>query len=111
MSTRILFVCSQNKIRSKTAEEIFLGHDDVEAKSCGTETDASAPASVEILAWADVVVCMGASHKKKLRKKFWSIVDVKQVVILGIPDEYDYGDPSLAEILRRRMMAVLPELF
>ena len=36
---RILFVCSENRLRSPTAEVIFSEYDGVEAVSAGTNPD------------------------------------------------------------------------
>jgi hypothetical protein len=39
-ATRVLFVCSQNRLRSPTAERIFAGREGLEAASAGISPDA-----------------------------------------------------------------------
>ncbi|PBN41669.1 hypothetical protein SxD43FB_20505 [Sphingobium sp. D43FB] len=38
-----LFVCSQNRLRSPTAEQIFASHPGIETLSAGTNNDAETP--------------------------------------------------------------------
>ncbi|CAN5304391.1 hypothetical protein BH10PSE3_BH10PSE3_38780 [soil metagenome] len=40
---RVLFVCSQNKLRSPTAEQVFAARTDLEVDSAGTNQDAENP--------------------------------------------------------------------
>ncbi|WP_374551815.1 arsenate reductase/protein-tyrosine-phosphatase family protein [Sphingobium yanoikuyae] len=44
-----LFVCSQNKLRSPTAEQIFADHPGIETLSAGTNHDAETPLDDEVL--------------------------------------------------------------
>lgn len=48
---RVLFVCSQNRLRSPTAEQIFAARDDIEVDSAGTNVDATQPLSRELIEW------------------------------------------------------------
>ena len=97
---RLLFVCSQNLLRSPTAEKVFSNRPDLEVKSAGTDRDATVPLTAELIAWADVVVVMETAHRNRVRKKFRDAIEGKRLVVLGIPDEYDYMEPALVEILK-----------
>ena len=59
------------------------------------EEDGAAPT-----ARADVAVVMETAHRNRVRKKFRDAIEGKRLVVLGIPDEYDYMDPALVEILK-----------
>ena len=100
---RALFICSQNRLRSPTAEQIFASWPGVETDSAGLNNDATVPLSVEQLEWATIVFVMEKAHRNKLSKKFSSSLKGKRVVCLEIPDEYEYMDPVLVKILEAKV--------
>ncbi len=104
---RVLFVCSQNTLRSPTAEAVFAGIDGLEVASAGLGHDAEVPVSMELLEWADMIMVMERSHRNKLSKEFRSYLKNKRVVCLDIPDEYDYMGPVLVKILKRKVSPFL----
>jgi predicted protein tyrosine phosphatase len=97
--TRVLFVCSQNKLRSPTAEQLFLNHPGFEVASAGTDPSADNPVSPELIEWADVIFVMERAHRNRLSKSFRPHLKGKRVVCLDIPDEYEYMDPALIRLL------------
>lgn len=105
---RLLFICSQNKLRSPTAEALFAGHPGVETDSAGLNHDAEVPLSDEQLEWADVVLVMEKTHRKRLNERFSHALRGKQVVVLNIPDLYEFMDPDLVELLKARCAPYLP---
>jgi predicted protein tyrosine phosphatase len=108
MNRRLLFVCSQNKLRSRTAETVYSGHPGIEVDSAGLNHDAVIPLSPEQIDWADLILVMENSHRNKLSKKFREHLSGKRVVVLGIPDEYDYMDPALVELIKARCAQFIP---
>ena len=96
----ILFICSRNKWRSRTAEEIFksLGHDVI--KSAGTENSARVQVNASLIKWADLIFVMEEKHEKRIRQKFKEISANKEIIVLGIEDEYKFMDPELIKILK-----------
>lgn len=66
----LLFVCTKNRLRSPTCQEVFSEYDDINAIGCGTDRDAETPVSGDLIKWADVVFVMEKSHRKKVSKKF-----------------------------------------
>lgn len=106
MVKNVLFVCSQNRLRSPTAEQVFSGRDDIEVASAGTNNDAEAPLDRELVNWADIIFVMEKAHRNKLGKKFKSSIRGR-VICLDIPDDYEFMDPALVELLKRK---VLPHL-
>ena len=102
MKRRLLFVCSQNKLRSRTAETVYSDHPGIEVDSAGLKPDAVVPLSPEQIEWADLILVMEKSHRTKLSKRFRKYLSGKRIVVLGIPDEYDYMDPALVELIKSR---------
>ena len=108
MKKRILFLCSQNKLRSPTAEAIFAEHPTIEVVSAGLNNDAEVPLSEEHVRWADLILVMEKAHRNRLNHKFKKCLAGKRVAVLDIPDEYDYMDPSLITLLKARCSAYIP---
>ena len=106
---RILFVCSRNRWRSPTAEEIFASHPGVETASAGTAPDADNPLSAELVEWADLIVAMEPAHLRRIKAGFGRYLDKVRTVSLNVPDKYRYMDEKLVEILRERMRPHLPD--
>ncbi|MEM6757219.1 MAG: low molecular weight protein tyrosine phosphatase family protein [Planctomycetota bacterium] len=100
---KLLFICSQSRLRSPTAEVVFSEIDGVEAMSAGTNNDAETPVSGDLIAWADVILVMEKAHRNKVSKKFRPLLKDKRLVVLGIPDEYEYMDPELVRILKAKV--------
>ncbi|HKQ16882.1 MAG TPA: low molecular weight protein tyrosine phosphatase family protein [Steroidobacteraceae bacterium] len=96
---RVLFVCSQNRLRSPTAEAVFSNRDGFEVASAGTDPAAGTPVSPELLEWADVIFVMERAHRNRLMKKFRPHLKAKRLICLDIPDEFEYMDPALVRLL------------
>lgn len=103
-----LFVCSQNKLRSPTAEQIFSTRSDIEVSSAGTNNDAENPIDSEQIQWADVIVAMEKQHRNKLQMRFGSALKSKRIIVLDIPDEYEFMDEELVRLLKTKMLRHLP---
>lgn len=96
---KLLFICSQNKRRSLTAEKLFDGYNGHQARSAGTESNARVKVTPGTLGWADMIFCMEKKHVRRLREKYSDIVADKQMISLNISDDYEYMDRELQEIL------------
>jgi predicted protein tyrosine phosphatase len=99
----VLFVCSRNRLRSPTAEQIFAGRDDIEVSSAGLDSDAENPLTGEEVAWADVIFVMEKAHRGRLTRRFRAHLRKARVVCLDIPDEYGFMDPALIKLLEGRV--------
>jgi predicted protein tyrosine phosphatase len=108
--TKLLFVCSRNKLRSPTAEVAFSAYEGVEVFSAGTSPDAETPVSTDLIEWADVIFVMESVHRKRLNERFGALLSAKSVVVLGIPDKYKYMDPELVGILKEKVFRSLPAI-
>jgi predicted protein tyrosine phosphatase len=99
---RALFVCSQNRLRSPTAEQIFSTWPNVESASAGVHESADVPLDPELIDWADVIFFMEKVHRAKALKRFPRQLGGKRQVVLNIPDNYKFMDPSLVKILESK---------
>ncbi|MDO9451910.1 MAG: low molecular weight protein tyrosine phosphatase family protein [Stagnimonas sp.] len=104
----VLFVCSQNKLRSPTAEHVFASHPGIAVTSAGTNHDAENPLTPELVEWADLIFVMEPVHRKKLTSKFRASIRDQQIVCLGIPDEFDFMEAALVSLLQRKVQPYLP---
>lgn len=110
MKKNVLFICSQNRLRSPTAEQIFSDRPDIEVASAGLNHDAVNPLSGDLLEWADVVFVMESAHRNKLSKRFRPFVKSQRIICLDIPDEYDFMEPALIQILETKVEPFLRSL-
>jgi len=108
MQKHILFLCSQNKLRSPTAEAVFSAHPGVEVDSAGLNNDAEVPLSEEQIEWADLILVMETAHRNRLNRKFKHALAGKRIVVLNIPDNYEYMDPELVSVLKLRCAPYFP---
>lgn len=65
VNKKLLFICSENKLRSATAEVVFSKLPGIEAIGAGTNYDAETPVSGDLIEWADTIYTMENIHKKK----------------------------------------------
>ena len=99
---RILFVCSRNRLRSPTAEQLFGAWPSLETDSAGLADDAEVMLSAEQLAWADLIVVMEAAHRRRLQTRHRARLKGKRVVCLDIPDRYEFMQPELIALLLKK---------
>lgn len=96
----VLFICSKNQWRSPTAERIFKDYPDINTRSAGTSRQARHAVSSRDIAWADLIFVMEYQHKDYLKQHFRSDIFNKSLIVLDIPDEYQYMDPDLIDLLK-----------
>jgi len=104
---KVLFVCSQNRLRSPTAEHVFSKRRDIEVDSAGTNNDADNPLTSELVEWADIIFAMERRHRTKLQNRYRAELKNKRVICLDIPDEFEFMDPMLVRILEARVSRYL----
>ena len=103
----VLFVCSRNKWRSRTAETIFKGNQDHIVKSAGTENDARIKVTEKLINWAELIFVMEKRHKQRLQERFREALDHKRIIVLDIEDNCKYMDEELIETLKRSVTPYL----
>lgn len=107
MPQNILFICSVNKQRSKTAEDYFSSiYTNGNFQSAGTnikqcEREGTNPLTEEVLIWADLVFVMENKHSKFIKDTFGNNLQSK-IVVLNIQDLYKYYQSELISILAEK---------
>lgn len=91
----LLFICSRNQWRSRTAETIFRKRNDCSVKSAGTARTARIRVTGSLLKWADVVFVMERKHQQYLLSHYPGETKYLEMEVLDIPDEYRYLDEEL----------------
>lgn len=107
---RALFICSQNKLRSPTAEQVFANWPGVETDSAGLNHDAETPLSAEQVEWATIVFVMEKAHRNKLSRGYRKYLNGKRVICLDIPDDYSFMQPELIRLLTAKAGRFLPSV-
>ena len=102
MAHRVLFLCSRNRLRSPTAEQVFGRWPGLEVDSAGLADDAKVVLTNEQLDWAELIMVMEASHRRRLQARYRDHLKGKQVICLDIPDRYDFMQPELVALLLKR---------
>jgi len=97
----ILFICSRNQWRSPTGEQVFRNHAALAVRSAGTSPKAKRTVSAKDIQWADVIFVMEEKHKSRLKAQFTRLLDYKNIQVLDIPDEYQYMDSELVDIIQQ----------
>lgn len=76
--------------------------------SAGLSPDAEEPVTPELIEWADVILVMEGSHRRKLTAQFaWCLRD-KRIASLDIRDEYEFMQPELVALLQSKVQPLLP---
>jgi predicted protein tyrosine phosphatase len=91
----ILFVCSKNKWRSRTAETIFKNNPTINVKSAGTDKDARIKLTEKQLAWAHLIFVMEYKHRQIIKLNFSDNYNKDKIIVLDIADDYEYMDEEL----------------
>ena len=98
----ILVVCGRNKKRSRTAEYIFKNDNRFNIRSAGLSPKSDRKISENDLNWADLVFVMETGH----RARIWGLyrqLELPTIEVLNIPDEYEFMNDELIELLTDRI--------
>ena len=106
-SLKVLFLCDVNRLRSPTAETIFSKYPGVEAKSAGVGKEATTPVSLNLLDWADLIFVMEKRHRNIIHSKFKEVYQRKRIICLYIPDEFEFMDSHLIQLLEEKVTPYL----
>ena len=88
MRKKLLFVCTANRFRSKTAEDIFNQDLHFEVKSAGTDVFAKTQINKSLLEWADYIFVMEEIHGSIIHYKYPTGYNNKKIICLDIHDIY-----------------------
>lgn len=104
----VLFICSQNRLRSPTAEQVFADWPGIETASAGLNHGAENPVTPELLRWAELIFVMERAQRTRLSSLFGAHLRDQRIVCLDIPDIYAYMDPALIRVLKTKVPRHLP---
>ena len=103
----ILFICSRNQWRSPTAEKIYSKDTRFNVRSAGTSPRAKKTVSAKDIEWAEIIFVMEHKHKDRLKADFNRLLQYKKIIVLDIPDEYQYMDEELVQLLKESVEGYL----
>jgi predicted protein tyrosine phosphatase len=101
-SVNVLFVCSRNQWRSPTGEQVWRGQAGVHVRSAGTSHSARRRVTVADIRWADLILVMEEKHKSRIKAEFREETRFKDLHVLDVPDDYQFMDSELVELLREK---------
>lgn len=96
----LLFVCTKNKWRSPTAEKIYSDYAHLNVRSAGISRSARKQINSKDVNWADIIFVMENKHKRYIQEQFQNQMSKKKLVVLDIPDDYQYMDKALISWLQ-----------
>ena len=105
----LLFVCSQNKWRSPTAETMYRNDNRINVRSAGTSASATRQVSEKDIKWTDLILVMENKHKKRIIGEY-NYLKLPQIIVLDIPDEYQYMDRELISIIESSVEDILDNI-
>ncbi len=100
----VLFVCTANVDRSRTAEDLYEGDERYEVRSAGVAPFATVVLTRDLLLWADRVFVMNEredQHRTMIRIRFPDVD--RPIVDLDVEDRWVRGDPELVALVLRRL--------
>lgn len=103
----VLFICSRNQWRSPTAEHLWRNQPGLATRSAGTRASARHRLNGDDVRWADVILVMEDKHKAEVQAAFATLLDGKRLLVLHIPDDYQYMDAELVSLLRQSVPPLL----
>ena len=96
----ILFICSRNQWRSPTAEKVYCKNPRVNVRSAGTSPKARHTVNTKDITWAELIFVMEHKHKDRLKAQYSKLLLHKKMIVLDIPDEYQYMDEELVKLVK-----------
>lgn len=71
----------------------------IQARSAGTEPNARIRVTAGHLSWAELIFVMEKKHLRRLQDKFPEKIAEKKIICLNIPDDYEFMQPELVDLL------------
>ncbi|MDR2207282.1 MAG: hypothetical protein LBE36_14120 [Flavobacteriaceae bacterium] len=106
----ILVVCGRNKKRSRTAEYIFKNDNRFNIRSVGLSPKSNRKISENDLNWSDLVFVMESEQRAKIRKLYRHL-QLPDIEVLNILDEYEFMNEELVEILTEKINNILKMVY
>ncbi len=68
-------------------------------RSVGTSRSARRRLTIADIGWAEIICVMEEKHKSRIRSEFRNDIGNTPIHVLDIPDDYQYMEAELVEIL------------
>ena len=99
---RILVICSHNKWRSPTAEAVYRRDKRFHIKSAGLGKLSPHQVSLRDIETSNLILYMEKDHLERIKLLFPNI-ELPPTMNLDVPDQYQFMDPELIEILKEKI--------
>ena len=100
---KVLCVCSAGLLRSPTAANTLYAEYGYNTRAVGVAEDyALVPMDIVHIHWADEVVFVEQKVYDLAWSKFKDKLKDKKVVVLSIPDNFEWNDPDLVAIIKKQ---------
>ena len=102
---RALFVCSAGILRSATMAN-YYARKGWNTRAAGSEDYALVPVTANLLAWANQIYFVNRYNFMRVRDIFANTEFADKIVnavVLDIPDNFEYNEPSLIRIIEEQM--------
>lgn len=106
---KVLCVCSAGLLRSATLQNMLIKEYGYNVRNCGTELSyALIPISEALIHWADEIVFVNKSNYRSVEFDLLEQqIDMGNVFILDIPDNYGFNNPELVEICKQQYKEIV----
>lgn len=105
--SNILFVCGKARKRSPTAAAVAAESLGQPTDFAGLSADADERVTPEHLAWADTIAVMEKAQLSRLKRQMASSLKGKRLVCLDIPDDFEFMQPELVELVQARLARIV----
>lgn len=100
---RVLTVCSAGLLRSPTAANVLYEEYGFNTRACGASNEyALIPIDAVLIEWAEEIVFVERPVYDDVWSNFKDILKRKRLLVLCIPDKFEYGDPELKALIKKQ---------
>lgn len=100
---KVLCVCSAGLLRSPTCANVLHQEYGYNTRAAGANGEyALVPVDAVLCEWADEIVFMEKEHYDLVRNDFADILQHKRVLILNVPDKYEWNHPELRRLIQKQ---------
>lgn len=102
-------MCGRNRWRSPTAQRLYRNDGRIAVRSAGISEKSPHQICAADIAWADLILVMEEKYAAAIREKFRHS-KLPPMRSLDIPDEYEYMDAELVELIRAGVEAHIRQI-
>jgi protein-tyrosine phosphatase len=85
---------------------MYKQDDRCKVRSAGLSPQSERKLSEQDLHWADLVLVMETDQRSKIRSLYGQL-ELPEILVLDIPDEYEFMDEELVDMLHDKIEALL----